>query len=133
MSVYWHPFENGFDRTLLALFRNYKPTEDDFCHWRDALAAFRRPALVVWGARDPVFPATSGRRIAELPPNARFQCFEHANHFITEDRPEALGRLISAFLRSPHAPTPAPNALGERAQPSYRHPLSQAFGEGAGG
>ena len=99
LPVYWQPFEQGFDRTLLALFRQKRATEDDFCRWRDALAAFTRPALVVWGGRDPVFRSWRGRQIANLLPNAEFECFEHANHFVPEDRPEALGRLLNAFLR----------------------------------
>lgn len=99
LPVYWRPFREGFNRTLLELFRRQRASEDDFCRWRDALAAFDRPALVVWGGRDPVFTSWRGRQIANLLPDARFECFEHANHFVPEDRPEALGRLLSAFLR----------------------------------
>jgi pimeloyl-ACP methyl ester carboxylesterase len=115
MAVYWQPFEDGFNRTLLALYRSPGSDERDFCRWRDALAALSAPALVVWGGRDPVFAAWRGRQIANLLPNARFECFEHANHFVPEDRPEALGRLLNAFLRDQSSVLPTTAALGTRA------------------
>jgi pimeloyl-ACP methyl ester carboxylesterase len=101
LPVYWQPFREGFGKTLCALARRGGATDADFCRWRDALAAFHEPALVVWGGRDPVFRSWRGRQLANLLPNARFVCFERANHFIQEDRPEALGRLINALLRQP--------------------------------
>jgi pimeloyl-ACP methyl ester carboxylesterase len=114
MAVYWQPFEEGFDRTLLTLYRGPGADEQDFCRRRDALAAFQRPGLVVWGGRDPVFSAWRGRQIANLLPFARFECFEHANHFVPEDRPEALGRLLNAFLRDQVNVRPTATALGTR-------------------
>jgi pimeloyl-ACP methyl ester carboxylesterase len=98
LAVYWHPFTRGFSRALLDLFRHARPTEDDFCRWRDALHAFTGPALVVWGAKDPTFRPGTGQMLANIIPNAHFERFEHANHFLQEDRPEALGRLIDVFL-----------------------------------
>jgi pimeloyl-ACP methyl ester carboxylesterase len=100
MAVYWYPFDHGFDRVLLALYRRRALTEQDFCRWRDALEAFRRPALVAWGGLDRAFVPRRAAEIAHILPNARLEIFEHANHFLPEDRPEALGRLIDAFVRA---------------------------------
>ncbi|MEX2315499.1 MAG: alpha/beta hydrolase [Thermomicrobiales bacterium] len=100
MDVYWHPFTDGFGDVLLRLFREgaERMNEQAFCRWRDAFEAFDRPALVVWGERDPTFRTHLGRRIASILPAGNFELFEHSNHFVPEDRPEALGRLITVFL-----------------------------------
>lgn len=100
MDVYWHPFTNGYGDVLLRLFREgaTRMDEQQFCRWRDALEAFDRPSLVIWGDQDPTFRTHLGRKIASILPAGNLEIFEHSNHFVPEDRPEALGRLISAFL-----------------------------------
>lgn len=100
MDVYWHPFTDGFGDVLLRLFREGSSRMDDrqFCRWRDAYDAFDRPGLVVWGDQDPTFRTHLGRKIASILPTGSIEIFEHSNHFVPEDRPEALGRLICAFL-----------------------------------
>ena len=100
MDVYWHPFTDGFGDVLLRSFRREEGqmAEQDFCRWRDAIEAFERPGLVVWGEQDPTFRTHIGRKIASILPHGYIELFEHSNHFVPEDRPEALGRLISVFL-----------------------------------
>ncbi|HUG15322.1 MAG TPA: alpha/beta fold hydrolase [Thermomicrobiales bacterium] len=104
MQVYWHPFQDGYARVLLSLAREDPVSEDDFCRWRDTLAAFRGPSLVVWGGQDPTFRTNRGHAIANLLPGGHFELFEHANHFVPEDRPNALGRLILAFIDGRYPP-----------------------------
>jgi pimeloyl-ACP methyl ester carboxylesterase len=100
MDVYWHPFTNVFADVLLRLFRDRAGRMDEqaFCRWRDAIEAFDRPSLVIWGDRDPTFRTWTGRRIASILPAGNLELFEHSNHFVPEDRPEALGRLINVLL-----------------------------------
>jgi 2-hydroxymuconate-semialdehyde hydrolase len=100
MDVYWHPFTDGFGDVLLRLFRSSDERlgQQSFCRWRDAIEAFDRPSLVVWGDQDPTFRTHVGRKIASILPAGNLELFEHSNHFVPEDRPEALGRLISVFL-----------------------------------
>lgn len=98
MAMYWTPFELGFDRTLLRLSREVRMDEAMFHDWKRALYDFKRPSLVVWGALDPTFRPDRGHEIARLLPDCRFELFLHSNHFIQEDRPRALGRLIAAFV-----------------------------------
>lgn len=104
MEVYWEPFEEDFGRVLLSLARSNAVNEDDFCRWRETLAGFRNPALVVWGDQDPTFRTNRGRSIANLLPDGYFELFENSNHFIAEDRPTALGRLILSFLAGKYPP-----------------------------
>lgn len=98
MQVYWQPFQEGYAHVLLSLARGDSINEADFCRWRDTLAAFGGPSLVVWGGLDPTFRTNRGRSIANLLKDGHFELFEHANHFVPEDRPAALGRLVNAFL-----------------------------------
>lgn len=100
MDLYWHPFTDGFGDVLLRIFRDGSRGMDEerFCRWRDAIEAFSRPSLVVWGGHDRAFRTYIGHRIAGILPAGKLEIFEHSNHFIQEDRPEALGRLISVFL-----------------------------------
>ncbi len=100
MDVYWHPFTDGFSDVLLQLFRDEAERMDEqaFCRWRDAIAAFDGPGLVIWGDRDPTFKTMIGRKIASILPKGNFELFEHSNHFVPEDRPEAFGRLINVLL-----------------------------------
>ena len=100
MDVYWHPFTDGFSDVLLRIFRYgaKRMDEQQFCRWRDAIEAFDRPSLVVWGDQDRAFRTHIGRKVASILPTANIEIFEHSNHFIQEDRPEALGRLITVLL-----------------------------------
>jgi 2-hydroxymuconate-semialdehyde hydrolase len=100
MDVYWHPFTDGYSDVLLRLARESTEGMDEqqFCRWRDAIEAFDRPCLVVWGDQDPTFRTHIGRKIASILPAGNLELFEHSNHFVPEDRPEALGRLITVLL-----------------------------------
>jgi pimeloyl-ACP methyl ester carboxylesterase len=99
MRVYWHPFSGGFSGVLLRLSREHRMTRSDFARWRDALVRFDRPGLVVWGDRDPTFRRDRALAIARLLPNAGLEIFQHASHFVPEDRPEAFGRLVLGLLQ----------------------------------
>jgi pimeloyl-ACP methyl ester carboxylesterase len=99
MRVYWHPFSDGFSSVLLRLSREHRMTRSDFARWRDALVRFDRPGLVVWGDRDPTFRRDRALAIARLLPNAGLEIFQHASHFVPEDRPEAFGRLVLGLLQ----------------------------------
>lgn len=98
MQLYWHPFENGLAGTLLSIFRDSDLDEETFAGWREALGRFEGESLVAWGMRDPTFGGDRGARLAELLQNSRLVEFRNSNHFIQEDRPRALGRLILAAL-----------------------------------
>ena len=98
MALYWEPFRHGFDRTLLRMARENRLDEGAFHSWKAALYDYKGKALVVWGAVDPVFKPDRAHEIVRLLTDCRFELFVHSNHFIQEDRPLALGRLISAFV-----------------------------------
>ncbi len=98
MGHYWWPFEHGYRGTLLSMSRQHAATAADFERWRGALGRLAVPSLIVWGASDPTFTTDEARDLHGLIPGSRIEIFEHANHFIQEDRPMAVGRLINTFL-----------------------------------
>jgi pimeloyl-ACP methyl ester carboxylesterase len=58
------------------------------------------PALIIWGSEDLFQPIHYGARLAAAMPRARFVKVERAGHFLPEDAPEALARLIAGFVKS---------------------------------
>jgi pimeloyl-ACP methyl ester carboxylesterase len=63
------------------------------------LAAVRQPALLVWGARDRVFPASDGQRLLGILPDARLHIVPEAGHLPHEDAADDVSAAILAFLR----------------------------------
>lgn len=66
----------------------------------EALAADRRPSLVLWADSDPALPLDPvGRAVAQLFPTAEeLTVVEDAGHFLQEDQGEVIGRLIADWL-----------------------------------
>ncbi|HWJ53011.1 MAG TPA: alpha/beta fold hydrolase, partial [Propionibacteriaceae bacterium] len=74
------------------------------------------PALLLWGARDPVFTERYLDDLIDRLPQADVQRYPRAAHLVTEDVPEAAGHVwqwVSALTNGSTPPTcsPAPFAL----------------------
>lgn len=65
---------------------------------RDAMAAFDRPALLLWAEQDPIIPPDAGRALAERTGWPEPELIADASHFLQEDQGEAIGRRIAAWL-----------------------------------
>ncbi|WP_369362512.1 alpha/beta fold hydrolase [Streptomyces sp. CG4] len=63
------------------------------------LPEFTRPALVAWGAEDRMMPPATGRRLAELLPNARYAEIPNARTLVQLDNPAALTEEIRRFVK----------------------------------
>ena len=59
------------------------------------------PTLIVWGAEDVFQPIRYGARLAAAMPRARLEKVENAGHFLPEDEPLIVARLIADFVKSP--------------------------------
>jgi len=64
----------------------------------ERLAAFRRPALVVWTPEDRVQRPEHGRRLAELLPDARLIEIPDSYTLIMRDQPTAFARAVRDFV-----------------------------------
>jgi haloalkane dehalogenase len=66
---------------------------------REELRSFDRPALVLFSDSDPIFSRRAAEVMAGTLPNAELDPpVEGAGHFLQEDRGEAIGRRIAAWL-----------------------------------
>ena len=67
------------------------------------LPAFDKPALLVWAARDRVFPLGYGQRLAAQFPNSELVQVDDSYTFVPEDRPDALVDAVLRFVGRPVA------------------------------
>jgi pimeloyl-ACP methyl ester carboxylesterase len=58
------------------------------------------PVLIIWGAEDAFQPLRYGLQLANSLPRAGFVKIDHAGHFLPEDEPTLVARLISDFVKS---------------------------------
>nr|WP_183320022.1 alpha/beta fold hydrolase [Flexivirga oryzae] len=56
------------------------------------------PLAVIWGAQDPIIPASQARNVEALAPGARIEIIEGSGHFPHRDHPEEFLRIIREFL-----------------------------------
>jgi pimeloyl-ACP methyl ester carboxylesterase len=63
------------------------------------LGDVRQPTLLLWGARDTVFPPEDGRRLAGLLPEAQLRVLEGVGHLPHEERSADVSEAILRFVR----------------------------------
>jgi pimeloyl-ACP methyl ester carboxylesterase len=64
-----------------------------------ALMALDRPALVVWGTKDPYLPREQAERQLDAFPSARIELLEGHAHWPFAEDPERVAQLVVPFLR----------------------------------
>jgi pimeloyl-ACP methyl ester carboxylesterase len=55
------------------------------------------PVLIVWGSRDPIIPASHGRRAHSLIPNSTYVEFEESGHMPHADEPHRFADAVLEF------------------------------------
>ena len=91
-SVLEH-FDHGTQRAILRLYRS--SPSDVLARAGERLGALEKPALVVWGQRDPYIPARFGAAYAAALPKAELYALADAGHWPWLDRPEVVDRVTS--------------------------------------
>ena len=106
-AAYAEPFPTPESKAGVLAFPELVPAERDHPNTepmnrvRDALGAWTKPTLVVWGAEDRALPVELAHAFAQLIPGARKPVvLAGAGHFLQEDRPAELAAAILDFLRS---------------------------------
>jgi pimeloyl-ACP methyl ester carboxylesterase len=97
-QMYDH-YDRATKRTVLRLYRN-RPDDDVL---RAASGLFRgldRPALVVWGAKDPFVPIRHAEQQRESFPRAEVKILEESGHWPFADDPPAVADAVVPFLRA---------------------------------
>ena len=107
VAAYDAPHPTPESKTGLLAFPELVPTEPEhpsvaaMVRVREALAEWRKPALVLFSDSDPIFSPRVGERFAGLIPGAEVgEPLAGAGHFLAEDKGEELGDRIAAWLRS---------------------------------
>ncbi|WP_030408961.1 alpha/beta fold hydrolase [Streptomyces albus] len=87
-------------REIRRDFAKFCRSTDPDCYRKAAanLSSFTRPALVVWGAEDRMMPSATGRRLAQLLPNARYVEVPDARTLVPFDNPAGLTAELRRFV-----------------------------------
>ena len=67
--------------------------------WIGALARLDLPALILWGAKDPVAVLPIGERLSKTIPGSRLRVLHDLGHYPQVEGPDVFAAEIEAFLR----------------------------------
>ncbi len=105
MAGYDAPFPTPESKAGPLMFPEQVPTEPEHPNTapllaiRDALKAWEKPTLVLFGDSDPIFPPQVAEHIAGLIPGALpAETIANAGHFVQEDAGEEVAARIVRFL-----------------------------------
>jgi pimeloyl-ACP methyl ester carboxylesterase len=99
MDRMYDDYDRATRRTVLRLYRNR--TDEEVL--RAATELFRsldRPALVLWGAKDPFVPVRHAEQQRDPFPRAEVVVLPESGHWPFADDPEAAARAVIPFLRA---------------------------------
>jgi haloalkane dehalogenase len=106
IAAYDAPFDTRESKAGAAMFPLLVPLAAgdpgaaEMLETRDALGAWKKPALVCFSDSDPVFPVGAATAMASLIPTAREpDVIEDASHFLQEDKGEEIAERILWFVR----------------------------------
>lgn len=88
----------GVQRAVLRFYRATDPAAAGSEHLHHRLRSLDRPALVVWGARDPYLPVRYAERQRETFPHAAVVVLDDSGHWPMIDNPVAVEQLVLRFL-----------------------------------
>lgn len=94
---------DDYDRaTRCAALRYYRSAAENLNRGREQAAVLRerrRPALVIWGEKDPFIPPEHAERQRQAFPDARVEVFADSGHWPFVDNAERTHALVVPFLR----------------------------------
>ncbi len=112
----------GRDRAQLALAFDYHSNLAAYPDWQSWLRRYTPPALIVWGANDPFFPAAGAHAYLADLPDAELHLFD-TGHFALETHLREIAPLIATFLDGVHALEPPARGRTARVPPSVTRTL----------
>lgn len=103
IEAHWTPLHEGTTRAFRVFARNLDATMAQFPRYADALRRLDVSASIIWGTEDPVLRVERivARFAADLGiPAERVHLLDEASHFLQEDRPHDVARLIGDFVKA---------------------------------
>ncbi len=98
VAAYERPLakDPGARQTLLRILTGFKPQET--FEIADNLNRIRVPTFILWAEKDPTASLSIARRLQADINGALLKTIPNCGHFLTEDRPEEVNRLLLEFL-----------------------------------
>jgi pimeloyl-ACP methyl ester carboxylesterase len=99
---YWLPVHEGTTCTMRYFAQSKRSLPEHFPRYQVALRKLNVPAMLIWGKRDLALDceAMTGQFARELNiTNEHIHIFEDAKHFLWEDYPDDIARLIASFVK----------------------------------
>ena len=100
-------YDRATRRAVLALYRATPDPGDAAATLGPALAKLHKPALVVWGAKDPFAGVEYAQRQREFFDVRDTVILPESGHWPFQDDPSAVEHALLVFLRTQFAPAPA--------------------------
>ncbi len=91
--------DRGTRRAVLRLYRAEGRMGELAAAQTIALRPLQRPALVLWGRRDPYLPQTSAERQVDAFPGAQVHLLDGSGHWPFIDDPERTANVVLPWLR----------------------------------
>jgi len=98
IAAYERPFR-GVDGRLAYLRAARALRTEELAARMNEVEKLNIPTLIIWGAEDVFQPVRYGAQLAAAMPLARFEKVERAGHFLPEDEPLVVARLIADFVK----------------------------------
>lgn len=113
-AAHWHALREGGTTVLRAFAQDLDAFMSQFPRYAEALRRLAVPALIIWGADDPVLRPE--RLLPGFTQDLRLSpddvhVLDRASHFLQEDRPDEIADLVSRFVSEQVAPRPAGNQM----------------------
>ena len=99
-------YDRATRRAVLALYRATPDPEEAAGTLGPALAELRKPALVVWGAKDPFAGVEFAERQRDFFDVQDVVILPESGHWPFQDDPEPVEQAVVGFLRTQLAPQP---------------------------
>lgn len=68
---------------------------EDLSQWAKKITI---PTLLIWGKNDSETPVTEGEHLAKLIAGAKIKVIENSGHFVHQEKPKEMAKLIEQFL-----------------------------------
>jgi pimeloyl-ACP methyl ester carboxylesterase len=101
-------YDRGTRRTVLKLYRATPDPGERAAEIGEAIKAMNKPALVIWGMKDPYISGEYADRQAEFFDVKRTVKFEGCSHWVYKEDPEGVREAIVPFLREQLQPQTSP-------------------------
>jgi pimeloyl-ACP methyl ester carboxylesterase len=93
-------YDKGTRRAVLRLYRATDLPYPPASGWVTRIAKLDRPALIVWGGKDPFVGPRRAEALKRIFPGAELVMLPESGHFPFADDPERVAELVVPFLRS---------------------------------